>query len=607
MIKPRVLVIDDDYGDSKALQADLISKVDPSGRCEFSFCSGQTDGRNSLPKVMNAVESGWPPDASRKGQSWALVMLDVQFVQESSSREDGRWGFDVLKALRERWPDIPVVMLTSEDQAKKTQANWGQADGFLPKPAVADTANARAFFTRLYSFGLFPDQREGTRLAGRSLAILKVLQEARQFACDPLGSGRILYGETGTGKTELAQFIHGEMRQIAGRSGSFRTWSAAGTNEDIAKDALFGHWKGAHSQASTHESGEIEKAEGGTFFLDEVASLPLSVQALFMESRRRNAELRRLISRMGTFPTSDKEIDRAIKSVVPGRAHLQPDRRIAVDVVMMTASNVNLHDEEVADSLGFRRDLLNDLGAPIYLPSLNNRREDIPEIFEQIVRQIVCHLGRQDKQIDDRVLSELQSRDWTKNNIVALRQIAEHAVIAARDFDEILVRHLPPPIDLPNWAGSRPAKRGTDTSHAITAPAASQEPVRTIADLSKVLATFEIAGEATKLEGALPVLQDAYARLVLKLFGAALRATRDSRGEISSLSAVRKLLGVTSLKSTPESYAAYDVLLRIVSLCDVNFEGLSAERCALLSEEPEVKKHVQHAIAQRRRPRKVAP
>jgi len=443
-------------------------------------------------------------------------------------------------------------------------------------------------------------------LAGSSLALLKVLQEARRFACDPLGSGRILYGETGTGKTELARFIHDEMREIAGRLGGFNTWSAVGTDETIAKSSLFGHWKGAFNGADSHEPGEIEKAEGGTFFLDEVASLPLPIQALFMESRRRNAQLRRLISRMGKFPDPAKEIPRAKASIVAG-AQLQPDKRIAVDVVMLTASNVNIHDEEVADSLGFRRDLLNDLGAPIYLPPLNERREDIPEIFNQIVEQIVARLGRPTKRIDNRVLEELQSRDWTKKNVVALRQIAEYSVIAARDFDEILVRHMPTSVVLPNWAGSKPTNLGSTALNASPAStAATQGPVQTIADLTKLLENFDIPRDPTVIEGTLPILQHAYARLVLKLFGAALRETRDRRGETSSLSAVCKLLGVQNLKGMPESYAAYDIVLRMVSLCDIIFEGLPVDRCELLSDEQEVKERVEQAIAQRRRPSKKA-
>jgi DNA-binding NtrC family response regulator len=622
MTKPRVLVIDDNYGDSlvdgdkiPAMQAAFIREVDPSGRCEFSFCSGQEGGKNSLPKVTDVVASGWPPSPGRAW--WSLVLLDIAFFQKPRERDDEHWGFVVLEMFRERWPDLPVVMLTSEGAAKKTRANWGQADGFLPKPSEGEPGNAQAFLTRLYAFGLFPDLREGeARLAGNSLAILKVLQEARQFACDPLGSGRILYGETGTGKTELARFIHDEMRHLAGRSNAFRTWSAAGTNEDIAKVSLFGQWKGAHSEGKMHEQGEIEKADGGTFFLDEIASLPFPVQALFMESRRRNAQLRRLISRLGTFPTKPPaSVAEARASIVPGAAHLQADHRIAVDVVMLTASNVNLHDEEVADSLGFRRDLLNDLGTPLYVPSLNDRREDIPEIFEATVRQIVKQIGRQEKEIDRRVFAELQSRDWTKKNIVALRQIAEHAVLAARDFDEILVRHLPPPLDLPNWAGSRPMRRPAQISVAPQDPASalsasSPHKVRTFDELLKILKDFEAPTDPTLLNGALKDLQDAYARLVLKLFGAALRATRDRRGETSSLSAVCKLLATDSLKppesKSPESYMAYDVVLRVVNLCDVNFKGLSADRCDLLSDDPDVRVRVDQAIDQRRRPKKDA-
>jgi hypothetical protein len=249
---------------------------------------------------------------------------------------------------------------------------------------------------------------------------------------------------------------------------------------------------------------------------------------------------------------------------------------------------------------------LNDLGAPIYLPPLNDRREDIPEILDQIVGQIIGHLGRPMKQIDDRVFTELKGRDWTKKNVVALRQIAEHAVIAARDFDEILVRHLPPPIDLPNWAGSRPMNRRNATEAVTMVPTGSEEGSRTMAELLKVLETFDAPKDSLLLDGVLPLLQSAHARLVLKLFGAALRATRDRRGETSSLSAVCKLLGVNNLKGTTESYAAYDIVLRIVSLCDAKFEGIPAERCELLSEEEEVRDRVQQAITQRRRPKKTS-
>ena len=95
-------------------------------------------------------------------------------------------------------------------------------------------------------------------------------------------------------------------------------------------------------------------------------------QALFIESRRRDAQLRRLISRMGKFPQAESRKKDAERSIIPQpwKQYLQDDHKIAVDVVILTASNLNLHAEDVADVLGFRRDLLNDLGTPICLPGL---------------------------------------------------------------------------------------------------------------------------------------------------------------------------------------------------------------------------------------------
>lgn len=611
-MKPRILVIDDVYGASKALSRGFARTVDPRGHCDFTFVSGQVDGRNSLPAALSEVARGWPHREPRS--DWAMVLLDVQFAQRPEGADDGRWGFRVLSALRTRWPDLPVVMLTSLETAKR-EASWSDADGFLPKPDAEDAAAAQEFLRRLYSFGLFPDMRTDSRLAGTSMVMLRVLQDARRFACDPLGSGRILYGETGTGKTELARFIHDQMGLLVGRTGGFQSWSAAGADEGVTKVALFGHWRGAFT-GSTDDSapGAIERSHGGTFFLDEVASLTPIAQALFIETRRRDARLRRLISRTGKFPTSSRDRQQAVQSIVPGKDHLQPDGRIAVDVVMLTASNVNLHDEEVADAVGFRRDLLNDLGAPLYLPALNDRREDIPAIFEQIVAQIGTHLRRSPKQVDPRVFEELKGRDWTKKNIVALRQIAEHAVLASRDFDEILVRHLPPPHELRRWAGDRPAGLAPSASPPTPRVSSSSPPPRatSIAELVQIMESFEAPADAQSLEGALPPLQRAYARLVLRLLGATLRATRTRLGVTQRAPAVRHLLGLNPVHSSrangdqppgrgsiASTTVVYDIISRISDLCDVYF-GANDEPVALLSQDGDVTALVTEARAKRR-------
>lgn len=629
MIQPRVLVIDDDYGDSEAIQKAFLREVDPAERCDFSFCSGQTDGRNSLQTVLAAVGDGWPPEPGRAW--WSLVLLDVAFFQRPRpERGDAQWGFTVLEALRERWDDMPIVMLTGQRDAK-SRANWTKADGFLEKPVEGAPGNDLAFLSRLYAFGLFPDLREKNRLAGCTLTHFKILQEARQFACDPLGSGRILYGETGTGKTELARFIHDEMALLVGRTGEFHAWSAAGSNQDLASSALFGHWHGAFSHADASEPGRIERAHGGTFFLDEVGSLSTDLQALFMESRRRHSvpeispllprtssaigtapggdgRLLRLLTRMGKFPQHPKHAKQAHQSVTEG-AILLRDHRVAIDVVMLTATNVNLHEEEVAETVGFRRDLLNDLGTAILVPALNDRREDIPLIFEEIVRRITRELNRPARQVHPDVTNALKHRDWTKKNIVALRQVAEHAVASSRDFDEILLRHLPAEEALPRWQGDRPPRPRTlvEIAGSVHTPFEARTgeprvPIRgAVRGLAEVIAAFEVPTDRARLTGVLPELQEAYARLVLRLFGAALRATRNQRGETSSLKAVCELLGVQELKGSPQSQAAYDAVLRILDLANLHFEGLRGVTPPVLSDDPDVVERVEQAIDQRRK------
>ena len=85
MIQPRVLVIDDDYGDSEAIQKAFLREVDPAERCDFSFCSGQTDGRNSLQTVLAAVGDGWPPEPGRAW--WSLGAPGRGLLSKATSGE----------------------------------------------------------------------------------------------------------------------------------------------------------------------------------------------------------------------------------------------------------------------------------------------------------------------------------------------------------------------------------------------------------------------------------------------------------------------------------------------------------------------------------------
>jgi DNA-binding NtrC family response regulator len=210
----QILVIDDQIGAGGGDQTFFLRSVGyyhhsaggkelvPGYPYEFSFHTGQ-DARqlNSVEAVKEVVAARWP---DRDGNRWALILLDVRFG------DDPEFGFTLLEALRDDQKfknDLPIVMLTSEDESKRGKAGERQADGFLPK---TDEIGQRPLLTRsafdrqIMENGLISDDRDGSeRLIGRSVPFLKTLRDARRYASNPVGA-RILYGESGSGKSELA-------------------------------------------------------------------------------------------------------------------------------------------------------------------------------------------------------------------------------------------------------------------------------------------------------------------------------------------------------------------------------------------------------------------
>lgn len=444
-----VLVIDDQIGtpgcDRDAF-LDAVSGEFPLGEATstgvvFHFASGLgPDGRPSLEAVVDAIRAGWP---FAHGGRWALILLDVRFGREEE------FGFDALTQVRERrdlGSDLPIVMLTSEDAAKRNRAGELRADGFLPKldaegRPVLSAATVR---DRLLRCGLQEDDRgDGVRLIGRSLPFLKMLREARRAAL--FGQERLLYGETGVGKTVLAAYIH----HHSGRSGRFEHIYADSVNPEQIKIQLFGAWKGSWTgQLDLSVPGHIEQAHGGTFFLDEVANLSTELQESLLQFRQKDVEERRRIRRHGIFPAGTKHEPEARKSVVPSRENLLPDGTILVDVLFFTGTNVDLQDKEKRAASGFREDLLHALGTRLYCPNLNERREDVREIFREVLRRKVRALrsgaGPPDIETDESVYQLLESRDWsTHGNLRDVDRIAAYAASSLIDFDRLYLHHLP--------------------------------------------------------------------------------------------------------------------------------------------------------------------
>lgn len=461
-----ILVVDDQIGISGSPeQEDFLDAVGGSPESKhadgypykFEFHTGGSGGgTNSVEAVKAAVLSRWP---AADGKRWAMVLLDVRFGG------DEKFGFTLLRALREDsrfGKDLPIVMLTSEGKGKKDEADKLKADGFFPKADESGKPlwSEAGLKDKVLRFGLIPDDRDDsllnathtTRLLGRSLALLQLLRDARYYAMEPSG-GRILYGETGTGKTELAGYIHCYTK----RNGPYGHWFADPASKELMKGELFGWWVDAHDHADHSQAGKIEEAQGGTFFLDEVANLPGAIQMAFLQFRKQDAGWRTL-ARMGKFPQADAKKKEATKSVVPG-ARLLTDHRIQVDVLLLTGTKENLEDPDVREKLGFRDDLHNALGTPLLSLSLNDRREDIQELFQAFVQRALAkpEKAAPNFQIEPAVLELLRQRNWSaRGNVRDLERIAEYAAQHMGDFHTVRLERLPK--DVLKDAEAKPAR-----------------------------------------------------------------------------------------------------------------------------------------------------
>lgn len=525
-----ILVVDDQIGISGSPEQedflDAVGGSPDSKRADgypykFEFHTGGTGGgTNSVEAVKAAVLSRWP---AADGKRWALVLLDVRFGG------DEKFGFTLLRALREDsrfGKDLPIVMLTSEGKGKKAEAGKLDATGFFPK---ADESGKPLWSEvglreKVLKFGIIPDDRDesaliaakSARLFGRSLPFLKVLRAARAYALKPKG-GCILYGESGSGKSELASYIHA----YAQRTGPYVRWFADPASKDTAKGELFGWWKGAFTGADHHQPGRIERSHRGTFFLDEIANLPMEVQKAVLQIRDADADGFRRLTRMGNFPPKEKEKERkaAMESIAVNQGvKLLPDYTLQVDILLLTGTNRDLEDPTVREENQFLSDLLWDLGTPLRFPSLNDRREDVVDLFKFFAKKVASHSGDSGDAlpIQDEVLDLLRGRDWSRRgNVRDLKRIAEYAGQHFGEFGQIRLQDLPP--DVLKDAEAKPAK------------APLQSPTDASADVapSPSKPVHEVPQEKTSAHGALTRAELEHLRNRARLLEEAAEAERE--------------------------------------------------------------------------------
>jgi formate hydrogenlyase transcriptional activator len=244
-----------------------------------------------------------------------------------------------------------------------------------------------------------PDQAERTfeRIIGNSAALESVLDQVEQVA--PTDSTVLIEGETGTGKELIAHAIH-NASQRCGRA--FIKLNCAAIPLDLLESELFGHEKGAFTGAIAQKIGRFEMADKGTLFLDEVGDIPPALQP----------KLLRVLQ--------EQEFER----LGSGRTH-------KVDVRLVAATNRDL--VKMVARGQFRSDLYYRLNVfPILLPTLRERREDIPVLVTHFVKLFSRRMGKQVESIPPETMSAFQWYSWP-GNIRELQNLVERAVILSRD------------------------------------------------------------------------------------------------------------------------------------------------------------------------------
>ncbi len=230
-------------------------------------------------------------------------------------------------------------------------------------------------------------------MIGESEKIRQIKEIIEKVA--PTDARVLITGSNGSGKELVAHWIHQKSQR---RKGPMVEVNCAAIPSELIESVLFGHVKGSFTGAYKDKKGKFEQANGGTLFLDEVGDMSLSAQAKVLRALQENK-----ISRVGS------------------------DKDIKVDVRVIAATNKNLKKE--IEEGRFREDLYHRLAViPIEVPSLNERREDIPLLIDYFSKKIATEQGMPLKKFTDKAIKRLQAYDWT-GNIRELRNVVERLLI----------------------------------------------------------------------------------------------------------------------------------------------------------------------------------
>ncbi|UCE22376.1 MAG: sigma-54-dependent Fis family transcriptional regulator [Candidatus Aminicenantes bacterium] len=381
--KGKILIVDDDEDILQAARLLLKKHV------------GQVDTEKN-PKIIPSL---------MKNNSYDVILLDMNFAKGATS---GKEGFEWLNKILEVDPAAVIVPITAfGDVSMAVRAIKEGATDFVLKPwqneKLIATVSAAIHLrrSRIEADNLRSRQKQLSAdldqpfhdFIGQSSAMEKVFVSIQKVA--KTDANVLILGENGTGKELVARELH---RQSQRANEVFISVDMGAVSETLFESELFGHVKGAFTDAREDRAGRFEIASGGTLFLDEICNLPLTLQAKLLTVLEN-----RMVIRLGS------------------------NKHIPIDVRLICATNLPVH-ELVAENK-FRQDLLYRINTvEIHMPSLKERVEDIPLLVNHFLKIYCKKYNKPLKRVSPATLKRVEKYPWP-GNVRELQHAIERAVI----------------------------------------------------------------------------------------------------------------------------------------------------------------------------------
>lgn len=372
----KILVVDDERAIRRALREILEFE-------EFEVDEAE-NGKQGLEKAT--------------AEQYDVIFCDIKMPELD--------GMEVLDGLLKAKVDAPVIMISGHGNIETAvQAIKKGAFDFIEKPldlnrilvTIRNAKDRNVLIEEKKVLKKTVRKFKGSSIIGETKEIEGIREMIEKVA--PSDARVLVTGENGTGKELVARSLH----DLSDRKGNpFIEVNCAAIPSELIESELFGHEKGAFTSAVKQKKGKFELASGGTLFLDEIGDMSASAQAKVLRALQEN-----VIQRVGG------------------------EKDIKVNARVVAATNKDLRKE--IDEGNFREDLYHRLAVIlIHVPSLNERRDDIPLLADHFMTMICAEHGVSRKSFAPKALEELQKIDWT-GNIRELRNIIERLIILCGD------------------------------------------------------------------------------------------------------------------------------------------------------------------------------